>query len=54
MRVQGSNMYELGPTSKEQLQLEGSLPVSIMCGSDAMLACTAVLDHVTEETLESM
>ncbi|CAI5706791.1 unnamed protein product [Peronospora effusa] len=54
MRVQGSNTYELGPTSKEQLQLEGSLPVSILCDPDAMLACRAVLDHVTEETFETM
>lgn len=54
MRVQGSNTYELGPTGKEQLQFEGSLPVSILCDPDAMLACRAVLDEATEESLETL
>ncbi|OWY95116.1 hypothetical protein PHMEG_00034966 [Phytophthora megakarya] len=54
MRVQGSNTYELGPTGKEQLQFEGSLPVSILCNPDAMLACRAALDEATEEALEAI
>ncbi|GMF12700.1 unnamed protein product [Phytophthora lilii] len=54
MRVQGSNTYELGATSKEQLQFEGSLPVSILCDPEAMLACRAVLDQTTEEVLETL
>ncbi|CAH0474600.1 unnamed protein product [Peronospora belbahrii] len=53
MRVQGSNTYELGPTSKEQLQLEGSLPVSILCDPDAIFACRAVLDDATAEIFET-
>ncbi|RLN53366.1 hypothetical protein BBJ29_006279 [Phytophthora kernoviae] len=51
MRVQGSNTYELGSTGKAQLEHEGSLPISILCHPDAMLACRAVLDGVTEEVL---
>ncbi|GMF33215.1 unnamed protein product [Phytophthora fragariaefolia] len=54
MRVQGSNTYELGPTCKEQLQFDGSLPVSILCDSDAILACRAVLDDATEEVLDTL
>ncbi|RLN94233.1 hypothetical protein BBJ28_00007760 [Nothophytophthora sp. Chile5] len=51
MRVQGSNTYELGPTGKQRLQHEGSLPVSILCHPDAILACRAALDGVTEHVL---
>jgi hypothetical protein len=54
MRVQGSNAYELGPTGKEQLQFEGSLPVSLLCDPDAMLACRAVLDDAAEEAVETI
>lgn len=54
MRVQGSNTYELGPTGREQLQLQGSLPISILCDPDAMLACRAALDGVSEEVLEPL
>ncbi|ETI42569.1 hypothetical protein F441_12314 [Phytophthora nicotianae CJ01A1] len=54
MRVQGSNTYELGPTSKEQLQFQGSLPVSILCDPDALLACRAALDENTDEALETL
>lgn len=53
MLVQGANTYELGPTSREQLQYQGSLPVSIMCNPDAIQACRAALDGATEENLES-
>lgn len=54
MRVQGSNTYELGPTSKEQLQFQGSLPVSIMCDPDALLMCRTALDETAEEGLETL
>ncbi|CAI5736588.1 unnamed protein product [Hyaloperonospora brassicae] len=54
MRVQGANTYELGPTSREQLQMEGSLPVSILCDPDALLACKAALDDATREGLEAL
>ncbi|KAE9113484.1 hypothetical protein PF005_g10499 [Phytophthora fragariae] len=53
MRVQGSNTYELGPTGKEQLQFDGSLPVSILCDPNAISACRAVLDEATEDVLET-
>uniref|UniRef100_A0AAV1TR81 DUF7769 domain-containing protein n=1 Tax=Peronospora matthiolae TaxID=2874970 RepID=A0AAV1TR81_9STRA len=54
MRVQGANTYELGPTSREQLQMEGSLPVSVLCDPAALLACRAVLDDAVEEGLDAV
>ncbi|KAJ8524163.1 hypothetical protein ON010_g16955 [Phytophthora cinnamomi] len=54
MRVQGSNTYELGPTGKEQLQFDGSLPVSILCDPDALVVCRAVLDEASEDALETI
>ncbi|KAL4177912.1 hypothetical protein KRP22_002838 [Phytophthora ramorum] len=48
MRVQGSNTYELGLTGKNQLEFDGSLPVSVMCHPDAILACRTVLDETSE------
>lgn len=51
MRVQGSNTYELGPTGKAQLEHEGSLPISILCHPDAVVACRAALHGSTEEVI---
>ncbi|KAI9917522.1 hypothetical protein PsorP6_013095 [Peronosclerospora sorghi] len=49
MRVQGSNTYELGATSKEQLQIDGSLPVSIMCDPTALVACRTALKKAMDQ-----
>lgn len=48
MLVQGSNTYELGNTGREMLQHEGSLPVSILCRPDAILACRSGLEGLSE------
>lgn len=54
MRVQGANTYELGATSKEQLQRQGSLPVSILCDPDAILACKVALEDTKDGSFESL
>lgn len=46
MLVQGANTYELegGATGREQLEREGSLPVSILCKPEAAIACRAAIE----------
>ncbi|CEG50039.1 uncharacterized protein PHALS_07769 [Plasmopara halstedii] len=53
MRVQGANTYELRATTKEQLRCQGSLPVSILCDPDALLACKVALDGVKDVPFEN-
>lgn len=46
MLVHGANTYELegGATGREQLERDGSLPVSIMCRPDAAISCRAQIE----------
>lgn len=45
MRARGSNVYELaGRPTKRSLQLDGSIPISVVCDPEALLACRAGVD----------
>lgn len=45
MLVRGSNCFELeGNPGKRSLQLDGSLPVSVLCKPEAVLACRSALE----------
>lgn len=47
MRVRGSNTYEMAvrPT-KRSLQLDGSVPMSVLCDPEAALECRAALEMI--------